>query len=337
VKKPLKLALISLLLFMVVVSAACAASDAGGSPQEAGSDGPVKATLAGGSPTGMLFMVCTGVSECVNKSYPGSAVTIVPGSVAANVIRINDNEVDAGMAHSAMLFAAANGKAPYNEVLDNTAAVASLYSSTYQIVLNSRLGIDSFGEMIKNKEKVRLSIDQPGSSASVAFERLLGEYGATIEDFESWGGEIVQKSQEDSAAMLSDGFIDGYAMQTLCPARAIQESAAGQELTLLSFEPGIIGNMVDKYGYEWIIIPKEAYDFMDQDVESFSTNTVLTVPADAPDDLAYKLARSLVENIDYMREIHAGLKGLTPEGMASETGVPLHPGAEKYYREIGIL
>jgi len=300
-------------------------------------DAPVFATLAGGSPTGMLFMVCTGVSESVARSYPGSVVTIVPGSLTANAIRVNNGEVDACMANSALLYAASEGDSPYDKKLDNLAAVSNIFSGIFQIVVDKQTGITTFEEIVGKKLKVRLSFDQQGSATAVTIERLFAEYGVTREDFEAWGGTIVQKGQEDSAAMLSDGFIDGYAVQTLCPARAIQESAAARDIVLLELDPAVVSGMIEKYGYFPYTIPAGSYDFVTKDCPSLCANVVLTVPADAPDDLAYKLARSLVENIDYMREIHAGLKGLTPEGMASETGVPLHPGAMKYYKEIGVI
>ena len=318
------------------LATACAGPDQAGNENQ-NADAPVTATLAGGSPTGMLFLVCSGVSECVGRSYPGSSITIVPGGVAANVIRISNGEVDAGMAHSAMLFAAADGLAPYDEVLDNTATIAGLYPSTYQIIMKEELGVSSFGEIIEKKMKVRISIDQPGSSTAVAFERLLTQYGVDRMEFEAWGGSILQKNQEDSASMLRDGLIDGYAMQTLCPARSIQENEVGNELVMLAIEPDIITGMIDDFGYAPTVIGKGVYGFMISDIDTFYTSTVLTVPADASEELAYKLARSLVENLDYLRQIHIGLSDLTPLSMTQDLGAPLHPGAEKYYREIGIL
>ncbi len=326
-----------LVLIALLTMTACGGQTAEEPKETPDSEAPVKATLAGGSTTGMLFVVCSGITECVNRSYPGSSMTIVPGNVTANVMRVNDGEVDSGMAHSAVLYSAINGEAPYEKKMENLAAIASLYSSTYQIVMDRNLGITSFGEIIENKLKVRISIDMQGSSASVAFDRLLEAYGVTREDFEGWGGTIVMKTQEDSASMLADGAIDGYGLQTLWPATAIQESGVNKDVMLLPIEQEIIDSIIEKHGYANLTIPSGTYDFLDKDYPTFSTKTVLIVAADAPDELAYKLTRSLVENLEYMQQVHAGISGLTTIDMTEDTGAPLHPGAIKYYKEIGVL
>jgi uncharacterized protein len=326
-------------LVLTMFLTGCASSKASAVAEEeiANADAPIKLNIAGGTATGTLFMVASGVTECINRSYPGSVATIVPGSGGANVSRLSNNEVDAGLANSVMLFSGAKGEAPFEETFANTAAVGSLFTSTLQIVMEEKMGITSLDEIIKDKMKVKISIDQPGSGTAVAFEKLLKEYGTSIEEFEGWGGTILMKGQEDSASMLTDGFIDGYALLTMYPARPIQESAVSQKLVMLSIDPAVLRKMTEKYGYVAGTIPKDSYDFMTGDIASLSTTMVLAVPADASDEIAYKLAKSIVENLEYFSQVHAGLNGLTADFMTKNTGVPLHPGAIKYYKEIGVL
>ncbi len=334
IRKRLLLILMAGLLILIT---GCSEPSADAENDMAASDAPVTITLGGASTSGMMFIICSGISECVNKSYPGSSVTIVPGSSAANVIRINAGELDVATTHAVVLHSAANGTAPYDEKMDNAAAIASFYSSTYQIVIDKSLGISSFGEIIEKKVKIRISVDQQGSAASLAFDKLLEAYGVTREEFEAWGGSILLKTQSESASMLADGAIDAYGLQTLWPATAIQENAVAKDIALLPIEAAIVRDLTENYGYAPITIPTGTYDFLDEDYATFSTSTVLIVPADSSEDTAYKLTRSLVENIEYMNQVHAGLNGLTAERMMQDTGVPLHPGALKYYKEKGVL
>ena len=334
-KKSFKLILAMLVVVLVVVLTACAAKDTASDPSNP--DEPVIATLVGGSPNGTWFMVSTGVSECVNRSYPGSVVTIVTGSGLGNITRINAGEVDTGLAYNIMLNTAAKGEKPFEEKLTNLSTIAKLFPSYLQIVVKKDLGVTSLDEIIKNKMKVRLSIDQPGSNASQTFLRLIAAYGVTEKDFEDWGGQLVQKSMEESSTMLSDGLIDGFAIGTLYPVSAIQEAAVNKDLVLLQISSEVRDTMIETYGYQAAVIPADAYTFTVQETPTIAGNTVLAIPTDASDELAYKLTKSLVENLDYFRQIHVMLADLTPETMAKDTGAPLHPGAVKYYEEVGAL
>ena len=335
--KPLKRFCAILIIVMLMFMTACANQGTEPEVETATDRTPIKATLAGGSTSGMMFIVCSGISECVNKSFRGSSFTIVPGNVTANVLRVNEGEVDFGMAHGAVLYSASRGEDPYEKKQENLASIAAFYPSTFQIVMDKSLGIKSFGEIIDKKMKIRISVDQQGSSASVAFTRLLEAYGVTLEEFEDWGATIEYKNQEDSSSMLADGAIDGYTVQTLWPATAIQESGVNKEIMLLPIEQNSIDSIIAKHGYSALTIPQGTYDFLNMDYATFSTKTVLITAADASEELAYKLTQALVENIDYMKQVHVGISGLTVEAMTQDTGVPLHPGAVKYYKEIGAI
>ena len=185
--------------------------------------------------------------------------------------------------------------------------------------------------------KIRLSIDQQGSQASALFSQMLEASGVSEQDLLDWGGQLINKGQEEASGMYVDGTIDGFILLTLYPAPAIQEGDLGRDMTLLLLDPAVIKTICEKYGYNPIAIPADAYRFTTQQTPSVCSNTVLAVPKNAPDAVAYKLARSLVENLDYFKNVHVAMKNLTPEMMVNNLGVPLHPGAKKYFQEIGIL
>lgn len=294
-------------------------------------------TMAGGSPNGTLYMVLSGVAECVQKCYPGSVVMIVPGSGTANLFRINNNEVDAGASHSATAYSALKGEELFDSKLDNISAIASLYPSTLQIVVNKNLGIESFDQIINNKMKLQISVDQPGSTASITFQRLLAEYGVDSDDFAEWGGEIIYKNMNDSADMLVDGRIEGMSISTLFPAPTILEASLNRELTILEINPNILESMINKYHYNTTVIPAHSYPFLEKDILALSSNTIIVVPRNSSEDMAYLLARSITENIDYLKDVHVALKQITPQSLTENLGIPLHKGAERYYREIGII
>lgn len=324
-----------LTLALVFFLAGCGSNDIDSSSQI--EEDILNITMLGGSPTGVWYMVTTGISECVNKTYPGSIVQITPGGAAANLPRIGNNEMETGMTHNILALAAKNGKDPFNEKFENITSVASFYSSAFQFVVDENLGITTFDEIIDNKMKIKISIDKPGSSAQVLFLRMIEEYGITLEEMESWGCEIYFKSFADSSGMFSDGLIDGFGINTLAPAPPIVESAVGKDMVLLDLNMQKMETLSEKYGYSIYRIPADTYDFLDREVPTIAATSILIASKDVSEDKIYKLTKSIVENIEYMQDVHSALAVLTSKSLTENLGVDMHPGAYRYYKEIGII
>lgn len=330
-----RVSLIVCLLLLLIVIPACGKQNQ--HANQAVDSQPLKLTFGGGAAGGILYLSTNGISECINKSYPGSNVTVVPGSGASNIVRVNSGQMDLGMASNNMNYSAVSGVPPFDEKMDNLATVATLYPSYFQLVVDKKLGVTSMDEIIAGKVKIRISADQVGSATEESFKQMLGEYGVTYDDITSWGGEIVNKTKAESADMLTDGLLDGFTNISLYPIPNIQEVAVNKDLVLISINPTVVDSLCQKYGYKKGVVPANTYSFNDNDVTTFASNTVVIIPENAPHEVGYKVARSIHQNIDYLRTVHVALKDLKPEELTQNLVLPLHKGAEKYYREAGII
>ena len=325
--------MVTVLLFSVgIMLSAVACGNQGSDTAKKGRE-PINVKIIGASPTGVLYMVLNGVSECVNKSYPKSTVSIAPGNLIANVNRIDAHDGDAGVTNDIMAAAALEGIPPYKEKLENIAGVAFLYSNSFQVVVSKDLGITSLEEIINNKMKVTLAVDKLVSSPGILMERIFTEYGITVEDFEAWGGKFVFYNMSDAAGMLADGSVDGFCIVGAPPTPQVQETAVNKDLVVLDIAPEVVKSLVQKYGYTESVMPAGTYDFQEEDCQTLSSGVVLIVAKDAPDEVAYKLAASINENLDYLTSVHVAFSDLTLDKMSGNLGIPLHPGAEKYYNE----
>lgn len=334
-KRIFRLPIVLCLLFLLaMLTTACGKQN---QPVYTADSQPLKLTFGGGAPSGTWYLITNGVSECVNKSYPGSNVTVIPGSSVPNIVRVNSGQIDLSMSTNFYNVSAAAGGDPFNEKLDNLAAVASLYPSYFQLVVDKKLGVTSMDEIIARKMKIRISVESVASNTEVAFKQMLNEYGITEDDINAWGGDIVNKNKPESVDMLTDGLLDGFANVSLYPVPNIQEAAVNNDLVLLSINPAVIDSLCQKYGYSKGVIPANTYSFNDIDVATFNTDTVIIIPKDAPDEVGYKVARSIHQNLEYLRTVHVALKDLKSVELTQNLGAPLHKGAEKYYREAGII
>ena len=330
-RKPLSIILIILILMLF---SGCSAEQ---EVKQSKDKAPLNITIIGASSTGTLFMVLSAISECINMTYPGSKVTIVPGSTGANPIRINNREEDASVTNNVQAYAAMHGNDPFTEEQSNIAAIAALYPSVLQIAFDKKIGITSLEEFLDKKMKLRISVGQPASNTELMFKQILAEYGLTLEDISNWGGEIIYQNIDNSAQMLADGTIDGALFATLLPVPNLLEASTAKEFEYLSIDQEIIKKMVDQHKYQSAIIPADSYPSQHEEIPTIACTTFIFVPKDSSDENAYKIARSINENLDYLRDVHVNLSGLTSEKLVQNMSIPMHPGAEKYYREQGII
>jgi TRAP transporter TAXI family solute receptor len=90
-------------------------------------------------------------------------------------------------------------------------------------------------------------------------------------------------------------------------------------------------------GYDKRTIKAGSYSGQDKDIQTIGTWTHLMMRCSTPEDLAYKITKSLAQNVENLGNVVAAVKGLTPKDLAIDVGVPYHPGARKYYREAKVL
>ncbi len=123
------------------------------------------------------------------------------------------------------------------------------------------------------------------------------------------------------------------------PGAAVTEASIGRPLRLLNFPPGLLDSL-GKFGLGTGKIPKGTYPKAanaDEEVVSATMGSVIVANKNVPDDVAYTLAKAISENVDRFRKIHASLQPYQPSLGPTATAIPLHPGAEKYYREKGYV
>jgi len=294
----------------------------------------IGATIGGG---GVWDLIATGVAETITQKLPGSTITSIPGEGVANVISVHNDEAELGLTHSSVAAAAYMGIDPFDEKINDVKAICALYESGLQFIADKDLPVNSIREMIDSKYKIKLAVGNPGSTGELATNRLLSEYGVSYKDIEAWGGKIYYKDMGEAADMLGDGLIDAFTLLTIAPAGPVQEVSNNNDLKMLPVEAEVVKALVDKYGYMDLSIANAAYDFIDEDITTFGSQVIIIANDRMTEEDVYKITKALVDNLDYLHQVHSNLKNLSVEKMAKGTGAPLHPGAEKYYKEAKVL
>jgi hypothetical protein len=297
----------------------------------------VKTSLLIGNPGGPWEMMGASLDQALNKSYPGSVIQLSPSIIHSSALRLNEGEMEFAMMHSYLAYDAFTGNGIFDVKHENLRAVASFYTSAFHFVLTEDLGIQTLDEIIDNRIPVRINVGPIEGAINHAFNNILDAYDTSVEDMEDWGCRIYYRIQSDSVKMISDGAIDGFLIMASAPSVQIVEASINKKLTMVTFNPSVLDKIYREGKYNPIIIPGGTYDFAPDDYQTIAVISFLATNINTPDDTVYKMTRAIHENLDYISSVHASFREVTEEMMLSFFSIPVHPGAEAYYREVGLI
>jgi TRAP transporter TAXI family solute receptor len=169
--------------------------------------------------------------------------------------------------------------------------------------------------------------------------RLLFEAcGMSYEAVKSWGGSVTPTSTGVAQAQMTDGKADIWIQVVTAGHPAVSELALSTELNFLPAGEEIIKKMME-YGYEKAVLPAKVFKGQEKDVPYVGFPTILIGHQALNPEVAYLLTKTIMENKDALVKAHAGFKNFIPEDSwkFNRYSIALHPGAEKYYREKGMI
>ena len=172
----------------------------------------------------------------------------------------------------------------------------------------------------------------------LTMRRLLEAYGITYDDIISWGGRLNFKQIAEANEMMSMGPLDIRFDSGACSLASIKELAVNFDLNLLPVDEEVLETLTKKYGYTKEYITNEDYDFVTTVSPTFGFLKVIMVREDVPEEVVYKVTKAIGDNLDYFYNVSKNLKVVTQERMWQVIPeAPLHPGAIRYYQEIGVM
>lgn len=293
-------------------------------------------SMGTGGVTGVYYPVGGAICRLVNQNRREHGIRCAVESTAASVYNVNairGGELEFGVTQSDVQYNAYHGEAEFADLgaQENLRSVFSLHAEPLTVVARADSGIETFEDL----EGKRVNIGVPGSGTRALMELLMAELGWTSGTF-SLAAELAPAEQ---SAALCDNNIDAFAYALGHPAGAIQEATTTCSSIIVPIEGEAAQALLDEYPYYTpATIPGGMYAGNDEDVQTFGVGATIVAAAEVPDDVVYIFVEAVFSNFDTFRGLHPSLAELTPEEMATEgLSAPLHPGAERYYREQGWI
>ncbi len=322
---------LSLALAMAVVgcgSSGTKPSDSASGGQEAPKE-TRRLALATAGTGGAWYPIGGGIADLVNKKLAGveMAAEVTQGGIE-NVRLVHDNKAQFGFVNFDAAYFGFNGEKPFDDGKKNILGVASLYPSTLQIVVLDNSPIKTVNDL-KGKKVV---VGPPASSSAIMGYNVLAEYGIAKDDIKG-----LQLSFAEGADALKDGNADVLFVASAHPNSTVMDLTATRGIRLIPVEPAMQDKINKKYSYYGKVnIPKGTYKGQNEDVPALSLSTMIIVNKAVSEQLVYDFTKTLFDNADTMVGFHAVMKSMVMSDVPNMP-IPLHPGAEKYFKEKGLL
>lgn len=323
-----------MVLFIVLIAGCSAGNSSKGSQNsEQG-----QLTVYGGSVGGIWSIFTEGISEAYRKEHPGTLISSFPGTVAGNPILVAEGKADFAISESLIASFAHEGDHPFDETYSEIRAVANIMPvNIFQFVADENVPFDSVEDIVTDEISVRYSAGEVDALGDLVSASVFEAYGLTYEEIEDFGGEIAFLSGGKSFELMADARIDGLGKMVPIPAGDIMEASAMIDLKFISIGDQAIDYLVDEYGMTPYTMEAGSYDFQPEDYHTVNSPTILITNEEMSEETVYNMTKSLYEQLDYLHDVHKSMQAINDETIMEVGNVPLHPGAEKFYKEIGIF
>lgn len=293
-------------------------------------------TIGTGGVTGVYYPAGGAICRLVNMDRKEHGIRCSVESTGGSIYNLNgirDGELDLAVAQSDWQYHAYNGSSDFEDKGkdEKLRAVFSLHPEPFTVVASKDSGIKTFEDL----EGKRVSIGNPGSGQRATAEVLMEEMGWTKDKF-SMAAEI--KAAEQSQA-LCDGNIDAFFYTVGHPSGAIKEATTSCDSVIVEVDNDATKKLIKENPYyREAVIPGGMYRGSDEDVTTFGVAATFVSSSDVSEEVVYQVVKAVFENFDSFKRLHPAFENLDKKEMISDAlSAPLHKGAEKYYKEAGLM
>ena len=298
-------------------------------------------TWTAGGVGGGWYTIAGGISNIINEKAGGITVKVIPGGGTVNPSLVDKGDCELGWGLPFLNVAAWNGEDPYDKKHSNLRAIAGGMSlNFFHFYVGAETPFKTMDEVFKQKKALRMGISPTGTSDEWVFRKTLAHYKTSYKELEAAGFKFFRGSYAEQASQFKDRNVDSVFTFLAIPGATVTEASVGRSLRLINFPADLLKDLL-KYGIESGKIPPGTYSRAANGNEEITTaiaGSVILAHKSVSDETAYRITKVIHENLDSFRKIHGSLAPYQLKHAVTGLGmIPLHAGAEKYYREKGIL
>lgn len=285
--------------------------------------------LTGGT-AGVYYPLGVALSKIYGEAIPDARTSVQATKASVenlNLLQSGRGEIAFTLGDSLLLGYRGDEEAGFSRPLDKLRGIAAIYPNYIQIVATADSGIRSL-EDLKGK---RVSVGAPKSGTELNARAILGAAGMSYDDL----GKVEYLPFAESVELMKNRQLDATLQSAGLGVASIRDLATSVPIVVVP----VPAETVQKIGSPYVAatIPAGTYTGQEADVPTAAVINFLVTHDEVPEDTAYAMTKALWENLDELQAAHAAANDIKPEQALTGMPVPLHPGAEKYYKEQGLL
>ncbi len=294
--------------------------------------------FAGGAAAGTFTPLTAKLSELINQNIPGVNASSTLGGGYSNAEAINSGKIQLAMDQATTLSDVYYGLSEKykGKELKDIRYLASMHPAVMYIYVPKRSPIKDFSEVAR--KPWRIATGPVGSFTYNFVETLLKVHGTSIKDLEQRGGTAHRVYYAEGVNMMKDGHLDVMTHFTGLHASVLMDAAAMPGgIRFLELAPEKQNQLMKElYGTTDYLLPKEMYPGIEKDYPTIAFFQPVIVHKDMPEELAYRITKVIWDNLKEIQAIGTFAKDIKLKTAFKGVTIPMHPGAERYYREKGM-
>ncbi|MBN1829977.1 MAG: TAXI family TRAP transporter solute-binding subunit [Deltaproteobacteria bacterium] len=267
------------------------------------------------------------LANLITKNIPDTAGTVTGGGGIANVFSVGSGKADIGFAFPSDIANAQKGLDEFaGKPVANIRVITAIYPGTLHIVARADSDIKTIADL---KGKI-LCVPPKGNTAEKMVRKVLAVYNLSYNDLK----KVNYLSYSDSADLIRDGHADIFMAMSTVPMPALNDLAKSKPLRLIPIDKEHMAKLeADNPAYFENVIPGGSYEGAAEPVSFPAMTTLIITRSDLPADLIYQITKTMYENKKDFVAVIKLMDEMKIENWKQTGGVPLHPGAEKFYKE----
>jgi len=293
-------------------------------------------SIGTGGVTGVYYAAGGAICRLVNKDRGTDGVRCSVESTGGSVFNVNTikaGELDLGVVQSDVGYNAYNGEGQFKDggAYKKLRSVFSIHPEPFTVLSRKEANVSKFDDF-KGK---RFNVGNPGSGTRASMDQLLQAMGLD-HSFFSLASEL---RPDEHGPALCDGKIDGFIYGVGHPSANIQDPTTSCGAKLVPLTGPAVDKLVETYPYyAKVAIPGGLYPNNPDDVQTYGVLATFVTSEDVPEESVYNVVKAVFDNFDDFKRLHPALANLKKEDMVKNgLSAPLHKGAEKYFKEKGLL
>ena len=279
-------------------------------------------------PGGAFFVVGGAIAQVVNDHMPWEVSAEATKGTQENIRRLSSGELDFALANAAISYFAVRGEGAWGEK-QNINAVMTLAPNVALFISPQSAGVSGLGDL-KGK---RVVVGPAGAGFEYFLRPILNAHGVTYEDFTP-----LYNTQAGTVDMLADGSAAAAFLGGAVPTASITQASASQDIYFIPYDESAKQSLFETYPFFFAAtIPANTYRGQAEDFAGMNVGSMhLITRASLSEDTVYNFTKTLYERREEVVKKHPAGRAINPKNIVRDTGTPFHPGAIKYFKEIGI-